>query len=156
MNKEINVRQDGVLWRFYCKKFLVEGKEVEPPKNLYRYFWTSVKGLGLWLGREVKLRSLWLIGLVVTAMFFAIACVNSNMKNIVIIALAIMIAVLWSFALSTAMIITLYRVKRVVEARAPWIMYLMGFCFIVFAIVHTATQGTLWLEFTRRFGDLLQ
>jgi len=57
MKGEINILNDDFLWLFYRKRFLIEGKEVEPPKNLCLYFWTSVNGFGLWLGREVKLRS---------------------------------------------------------------------------------------------------
>jgi len=156
MNEGINIRQDDILWRFYCKRFLAEGKEVEPPKNLCRYFWTSVKGFGLWLGREVRLQSLWLISLVATAVLFGMARAIPDARNIVATVLVVTIAVLWNFALLTAMFVSLYRVRRVVEARAPWVIYLLGFCFIVLAIAHAATQGTLWPEFTRLFGDLFQ
>lgn len=157
MRDTINVCQDDILWCFYCKRFVVEGKEVEPSKNLCRYFWTSVKGFGLWLGREVRLRSLWLIGLLATAILFGMAHAIPDTNNIVAIILVVTVAILWNFALLTAMFVSLYRVKRIVEARAPWIIYLLGFCLIVLAIVHAATQGTLWPEFTRLFGgDLFQ
>lgn len=156
MNKGINVRQDDILWRFYCKRFLVEGKEVEPPKNLCRYFWTSVKGFGLWLGREVRLRSFWLIGLVATAILVGMTCVIPDTSNIIATVLVVTVAVLWSFALLTAMLVSLYRVKRIMEARAPWLIYLLVFCFIVLVIAHAATQGILWSEFTRLFGYLFQ
>ena len=156
MNEGISVRRDDILWRFYCKRFVVEGKEIEAPKNLCRYFWTSVKGFGLWLGREVRLRSLWLIGIVATAILFGMVRAIPNTNNIVATVVVVTIAVLWNFALLTAMFVTLYRVKRVVEARAPWVIYFLGACFILVAIVHTVTQGTFWPEFTRLFGDLFQ
>lgn len=157
MNEGISVRQYDILWRFYCKRFLIEGKEVETPKNLCRYFWTSVNGFGLWLGREVKLRNLWLISLVATATVFAMARAFPDENNtIVITILVVAIAVLWNFAILTAIFVTTCRMMRVVEARAPWVMYLLGSCVIVLVIVHMVTQGTLWPEFTRLFGDSLQ
>ena len=156
MNEGINVRRDDILWRFYCKRFVVEGKEIEAPKNLCRYFWTSVKGFGLWLGREVMLRSLWLISIVATAILFGMARAIPNANNIVATVVVGTIVFLWSFAFLMAMFVTLYRVKRVVEARAPWVIYFLGACFILVAIVRAITQGTLWPEFTRLFGDVLQ
>ena len=156
MNEGVNVRSDDILWRFYCKRFLVEGKEIEPPKNLCQYFWTSVKGFGLWFGCEIKLWSLWLIGLMATAILFAMARGITDTNNTVTDVLIITITVLCGFMLLTAMFVTLYRVKRLVEARVPWVMHLLGFCTIVIGIVYAATQGILWPGLMRLFGDIFQ
>ena len=156
MNEGINVRQDDILWRFYCKRFTVEGKEVEAPKNLCRYFWTSVNGFGLWLGREVKLRSLWLVGLVATAILFATALAIPKADNIFVTTLVVTVVVLWNFAFLLAMFVTLIRAKRVIEARAPWVMCLLGFCFIVFAVAYAVTLETFGSEFQKLFGYMFR
>jgi len=157
MNEGINVRQDDILWRFYCKRFTVEGKEVEAPKNFCRYFWTSVNGFGLWLGREVKLRSLWLVGLVATATLLAVALAVPKTNNIVATVLAVTVVVFWNFAFLLAMFVTLIRARRVVEARAPWVMmYLPGFCFIVFAVAYAITPETFGVEFQQLFGYMFR
>lgn len=156
MQNTINVLEDDILWRFYCKRFTAEGKEVESPNNLCRYFWTSVMGFGLWLGREVRLQRLWLINLFVTAILSGIVWVIPDTDNAIVTILVITVAVLWNFSFLVALCVSLYRVKRVVEARAPWVIYLLGFCFIILIITHLVTQGTLWPEFTRIFGDLLR
>lgn len=149
MRGTFNVRQDAFLWRFYCKRFTIEGEKVEHPKNFCRYFWTSVNGFGLWLGREVRLRSLWLISLLVTAIFFGMACAITDINNTVATILVVTVSVLWNFAFVTAMLVTLYRVK-------PLVLYLLGFCVIVVVIANSATRGTLWPELTRLFDDFLR
>ncbi len=153
MNKEINVRHDDILWRFYCKRFSIEGKEVEVPKNLCRYFWTAVKGFGLWLGREVRLRNLWLTSLIATAVIWGLDRLFPHPTGVLIKIPLISVAVLWNFAFLTAMLVSMYRVRRIIEARAPWIIYLLVSCVIVLTIVQAATRGTLWPELTRLFGD---
>lgn len=150
-----NIHRDDILWRFYCKRFTVEGKEIESPKNLCRYFWTSVNGFGLWFGREVKLQYLWLIGLVATIVaIMASAIPNSN--SIITTVLFVAIAILWSLAFFAAALVTAYRLKRILETRMPpWLTYFLSFLFIAFLAVHLATQGMFWPEFTRLFGDIL-
>src|SRR3989338_1809859 len=156
MNGGINVRQDDILWRFYCKRFTVEGKEVEAPKNLCRYFWTSVNGFGLWLGREVKLGSLWLFVLVATALFFATALAIPKTDNIVVTALVVTVVVVWYFAFMLASLVTLIRAKRMVEARAPWVMYLLGVCFVAFAVAYAITPETFGSDFQQLFGYMFR
>ena len=59
MKKEIVIKRSDFLWRFYCKNFTVNGKEIQEPKNLCNYFWTPIAGIIQWFAKEVKLRLLW-------------------------------------------------------------------------------------------------
>src|SRR3989338_3798100 len=59
MKKEIVIKRSDFLWRFYCKNFTVNGKEIQEPKNLCNYFLTAIAGIIQWFAKEVKLRLLW-------------------------------------------------------------------------------------------------
>ena len=65
----LNIKEDDILWRWYKKRFEIEQKQIEAPKNLCSYFWTSVRGLGLWIDREVSLTRLWMVTLSALLLF---------------------------------------------------------------------------------------
>lgn len=58
-NSGLDIKKKDFLWRFYRKSFELDNKPVEKPKNICRYFWTSMRGIALWFSREVKLWKLW-------------------------------------------------------------------------------------------------
>lgn len=157
MRDAINVRKDDILWQFYCKRFTIENREIEKPKNLCRYFWTSVKGFGLWLSREVRLYTLWLIGLIATAMLFAVIRFFPSPKgNIPITVVCVIVAVIWYVTAMAPVYVTMIRISRVLRARAPWTIYLFGFSLMTLLIVYEVRPGAFGPELQEFFRYLLR
>lgn len=147
-------RQDDILWKFYCKRFTIEGKEIEPPKSLCPYFWTSVNGFGLWLGREVRLRTFGFICLAAIMIPFILYRLVplQNPRSPVFLTI--------SGILGTVLTLTLfvcsYRLERFIMKRAPWAIYLFGSCIIAIPVIHATLRGTLLREAQRFFSDVSQ
>ena len=159
MRDAINVDKDDILWQFYCKRFTIEGKEIEHPKNLCRYFWTSVHGFALWIGREVKLRYFWLTTILSSLVFFGLANatkqVNAGSTLFVLNLLALGFGIFMVLAFFTTMVVNLYRIDRRIGTRARVVAFLFSLCLIIATVAYSIVQGTFWPETLRIFARLL-
>ncbi len=145
MRDVIDVQENDILWRFYCKRFIIEGREIQPPKNLCRYFWTAVHGFGLWVGRELKLSTLWFTALAITIVIFAIARTTPNTGGLTK-GVAFILTILWFTVLLCAICVTASRTVRAIETRAPWVLPIIGgisiICLVTFFSVRAIIRGT--------------
>ena len=151
MNEGIDVHKDDILWRFYCKRFTIAGKEVPPPENLCKYFQTSLKGMFLWLTDEVKLQSLWLIHLLTIAVLGLFSTIHPDAGNIVVRFLAFLSFVLCMFSLAVALSVTLLRLKHLIVTRAPWVIWPFIVGFIILVLTNKSLRAELWTEDTFNF-----
>lgn len=155
MHSAINIGQDDILWKFYCKYFEINKRELEHPKSLCNYFWISVGGFGLWLGREIKLRKIWLAGFVCYLAIIGIDLLNPDKSSAFYLAPTGLLAIVGSVMLTAAILISAYRLKETVERRAPWVMYVFVICFIAGAMISMAMKGVLWAELKSFFDQIL-
>lgn len=143
MRDVINAQESDLMWRFYCKWFSINGKEVVAPISLCPYFWTSVFGFCLWLGREVRLRSFWAIALASTLLFGASISLSSGMEGVLVSGICLVVTVAWVFTFFAAAFVSMHRLWLLLEERARWVIYLIGAGFLAFILGNAAIQGTL-------------
>lgn len=154
----INIRSEDILWRFYCKRFVIEGEEVEPPKNFCSYFRTAMKGFILWFTKEVNLSKLWLLALLAFVLLSAAVKIfpHPSQSHIFVKVLVFTLWIIYILMVVSVGGVTLIRVFRTVEARAPWVMYLITFCFFGSLIVHETVHGRLWIITQKFFREMIQ
>ena len=98
----LTVNESDILWRWYKKRFEIERKEIDPPKNLCSYFWTSVHGFFLWIDREVPLTRLWIVALGALLLFIVSAPMTQAAPIIASVVAVIAFLVLLPSALVSA------------------------------------------------------
>lgn len=140
----LKIKENDVLWRFYYKRFSLDGKQVEEPKNHCRYFWTAVKGFGFWLTREISLKKLW--GIFLLTNFIIIGAgfitpenfVKSHQHFLDAFVFSLAIAFMASFLI--AILATFYRIGNFVK-RKPILKKTLttimvgGFTAVVIAVI---------------------
>jgi hypothetical protein len=156
MRDVIDIRPDDFLWRFYCKRFTVEGKEIQAPKNLCRYFWTSANGFGLWLGREVKLALLWVTVLVSFAILWALGLLLPKEPNTVGLVIFIAVAVVWQISFILSFYVTGLRAWRALKYRVPWVTYVVGGGIFSAILITAIAQGAFWPGIKQMFSEVFQ
>jgi len=152
-NSGLDIKENDFLWRFYRKSFVLDGKPIEKPKNLCRYFWTSMRGVTLWLGREVKLWKLWgifvlsflvftLAGIFVTDDFF-------KSHNIIANILALILALGFTIPL---MLATYVSVKRFINwaFKKPRVESIAVIVFLAFIAIFT------WIQREAALSELIK
>ena len=116
-----------------------------------------MNGFGLWVGREIKLWKFWVISLMTTVPIFGLYFFLPELNNIFVTIVVVVISLAWTFSSLITIFVTVYRVMHIVKERAPWIVYLLGFCFFALVITYAAMQGILLPDLAQFFmRNLLQ
>ncbi len=154
MRDTIDVRENDFMWRFYCKWFSIQKKGVVAPSNLCQYFWLSVYGFGLWLGKEIRLYRIWAFFLAATAIFFGVVPLASYYEGVLISTLCVATSLLWAIAFFVATIVS--GLRLVLHERARWVLYLLTAGFALMVLSELAAKGVLLSEFRKLAGEMLQ
>lgn len=154
----MNIQPNDLLWKFYCKRFTIEGKQVEAPSNLCPYFWTSIKGFGLWLNREVRLRTLFFTALAATAALFCGAWLLKSVVGSIPASIFLsVLMVVWITSLTILFYSAQNRLWRWLEARPPVkdTVALLFMGFLIAIAIWGSVSGTLLSDMQRQFFTFL-
>lgn len=157
-NSVLKINEKDWLWKFYCKRFsLAEAPNpVVAPKNLCRYFWTSVLGLSFWLRKEAKVRYLWLAAAVSYGISASPVLNNEFVKSIPLVYNLLVGILLLIFVLSffVAFILFVFRFRDNIEnlIRDTLVEKALGILLLI-AVGGFSVYGLIfhWREFFSHF-----
>lgn len=156
MRDVINVKEGDLLWRFYCKWFSIQNKEIIAPKNLCLYFWTAVYGFALWLGQEVKLVALGGIAVLATALFCASVSFSSSTDGVVASVIFSILSLAWILSVLPLFVVGGYRLLYLFEGRVKWALNSVVLIFFIAILCDLARKGILLAEFMKIAVEVLQ
>lgn len=143
------VNHNDILWFFYRKNFEIQGRPIESPRNLCRYFWSAVNGFGLWMFREAKLRILWGVALPAVIFYTILKSFTNGHENTLLSVLMVTTFLLSSLAFMTALWVTIDRLWQFMKTKTPRLFNVFITVGVIALIVFTvyAQRDTLRSDF---------
>lgn len=143
-----DIREDDILWKFYCKRFTLDNREIEPPKSLCPYVHKAAYGFCLWLSREVKLKTFWLAALVSALLLAAgMQFIPKNQPaNFLVVVAVVAFVIFCEAVLMFALWITGLRALRLLEP-LHWFKITLSLgaaCFVIPALLSQTPNPEFW------------
>lgn len=143
----IDIQPNDILWLFYCKKFVLEGKEIQEPRNLCFYVRMAMKGFFLWLSLEAKLSVILRTALAAFAMLVvtigSLHVIPINAFTTILVVALVVLSLLLFATIATMMLAAFDRIYCLIEKQAVWFALLVAFFFLGYSVVESVSQGVL-------------